>query len=104
MDLDFNADFKKSLLLELDMIIEPKEETERERNQVKKRVLESFPSNVWNVNTNGNMEVQMEVDFKKFLFAITEQTSINVEEKSVFDFYALLDSLKERKKNAGSNN
>ncbi|HET8839750.1 MAG TPA: hypothetical protein VFM82_12240 [Flavobacteriaceae bacterium] len=100
MDLQFYADLKKSLVLDLETIIDPDHNT-KELEELKKKVLAAFPTNIWNVNIPGNMEVQMEVEFKKFLFSISDQTNQNPIELSVFDFYALLDSLKERRKKDG---
>lgn len=100
MDLQFYADFKKGLELDLEKLINPNQ-SEDEFNQVQKRVLGAFPTNIWNINVDGNMEVQMEVEFKKFLFSISDQTTQNPKELSVFDFYALLDSLKERRNKDG---
>lgn len=104
MDLQFYADFKKSIELDLDLLI-TQNQNEDELNRVQKRVLGAFPTNIWNVNISGNMEVQMEVEFKKFLFSISDQTNQDIRQLSAFDFYALLDSLKERnKKNGRSDN
>ena len=46
----------------------------------------------------------MEVDFRKFLFSISEHTTKNVEDLSVFDFYALIDHIKEKHSNRRGNN
>lgn len=42
------------------------------------------------------MEVFMEVGFRKFLFSVSEHTNKDVECLSVFDFYALIDHIKEK--------
>ena len=52
----------------------------------------------WNVNHKGNMEVKMEVDFEMWLFAISEQTSENLNEITIIRFYSLINYIKSKKK------
>lgn len=67
-------------------------------------MLELRKPNVWNTNIAGNMEVETEVEFEKFLVSLSEYTNENLEEITVFRFYALIDLLKEKHKDNGSNN
>lgn len=61
--------------------------------------------NVWNTNVEGNMEVETEVEFEKFLVSLSEHTNDKVDEMTVFRFYSLVDLLKEKYgKNGRSNN
>lgn len=63
---------------------------------------------MWNVYIEGNMEIEMEVDFDKFLISIAENTKEDLEKISTFRFFVLVDYLKEKfsknKRNGGSNN
>lgn len=63
---------------------------------------------MWNVYIDGNMEIEMEVDFDKFLISIAENTKEDLEKISTFRFFVLVDYLKEKfsknKRNGRSNN
>lgn len=52
--------------------------------------------NVWNVHKKGNMELLMEVEFQKFLIAISEHTNENTDLLSTFNFYALVELIREK--------
>ena len=67
-------------------------------------MLELKKPNVWNTNIAGNMEVETEVEFEKFLVSLSEYTNENLEEITVFRFYALIDLLTEKHKKNGSDN
>ena len=67
-------------------------------------MLELRKPNVWNTNIAGNMEVETEVEFEKFLVSLSEYTNENLEEITVFRFYALIDLLTEKSKKNGSDN
>ncbi len=58
----------------------------------------SKPS-IWNVYMSGNAELEMEVGFEGFLFAIAEHTKEDLEEITVFRFYSLLDHIKSKQTN-----
>lgn len=61
-----------------------------------------IPNN-WNVNSKGNMEVEMEVEFEKFLMSVAEHTTENMSEITVFKFYSLIQYIKEKNvKNKGN--
>lgn len=99
-NLDFLAAIRRSIMIKHDQVGYPGDSSiikKLARNQ--QELLELIPTNIWNVNIPGNMEVQMEREFKKFLFVITERTSQDVTQKNVFDFYAQIDALKEAQKN-----
>lgn len=80
--------------MELDEIITG-EEIE-EKDSVEKRLLMMNLPNVWNVHHAGNMEIEMESDFAKFMFAVSEHTNQDISEITVFNFYALLEYIKEK--------
>lgn len=63
-----------------------------------KRLLMIRKPNLWNVNIKGNMEIEMEVGFEKFLIAITEHRNESIDELSTKRFYVLLDYLEEKYK------
>lgn len=54
--------------------------------------------NIWNINTAGNMEVEMETEFEKFMLAVAEHTNEKLDEITVFRFYSLLGYIKEKNK------
>lgn len=89
---------------EVDLIIDEDEAYKEEIFQAEKGMLEMRKPNVWNTNIVGNMEVETEVEFEKFLVSLSEYTNENLEEITVFRFYALIDLLKEKNKDNGSNN
>lgn len=89
---------------EVDLIIDENEAYKEEIFQAEKGMLELKKPNVWNTNIAGNMEVETEVEFEKFLVSLSEYTNENLEEITVFRFYALIDLLKEKYKDNGSNN
>jgi hypothetical protein len=93
--LQYSSELKGKLLLELDTIIDDVD-NKKIIADVDRRILEVFPPHVWNINQPNNMEVFMEVDFRKFLFSVSEHTNKDVEDLSVFDFYALIDHIKEK--------
>lgn len=95
--------FKNKLMFELDTIIDNDFDNDKLR-KVNKQLLEIFPVNVWNVNHENNMEIFMEVEFKKFLFSVGEFTNLNVENLSVFDFYALINHIKDKKPSGRGDN
>ena len=88
---------------EVDLIIDEDEAYKEEIFQAEKGMLELKKPNVWNTNIAGNMEVETEVEFEKFLVSLSEYTNENLEEITVFRFYALIDLLKKKNKNNGSN-
>lgn len=59
-------------------------------------MLEMRKPNIWNVNVPGNMEVETEVEFEKFLASLSEHTNENPEDFTIFRFYSLVDLLKEK--------
>ena len=93
---NFNVVFIQRLDAELDGIIEEDESKLDLIYNLEKQMLEFRKPNVWNVHAEGNMEVLMEVDFEKFLLAVSEHTNEKVDEVNTFRFYALIDLLKEK--------
>lgn len=89
---------------EVDLIIDENEAYKEEIFQAEKGMLELKKPNVWNTNIAGNMEVETEVEFEKFLVSLSEYTNENLEEITVFRFYALIDLLTEKHKKNGSDN
>ena len=98
-NLDFLGALRKSILIKYDMVLAPSDQKhDQDLSKNQKEMLELIPTNIWNVHISGNMEVQMEREFKKFLFVISERTTHDVTKKTVFDFYAQIDALKEAQK------
>ncbi|AHK11384.1 tail assembly chaperone [Flavobacterium sp. phage 1/32] len=92
---NFNIIFKNRLEAELDSIIKSEDFSEEIYN-FEKQMLELKKPNIWNVYAEGNLEIQMEVEFEKFLLAVSEHTNEKIDEVSTFRFYALVDFLKEK--------
>lgn len=61
-----------------------------------KELLKLQKPNVWNVYEDGNMEIEMEVEFEKYMLAVSEHTNEDIDEMSTFRFYALQEYLKEK--------
>ena len=59
--------------------------------------------NIWNIHLKGNMEIEMEVEFEKFLFAISEHTKEDMDKITVFRFDSLVDFIIEKNQNNGNN-
>lgn len=93
---NFNIVFKQRLDVELDKILKPEEKQADLIYDLESKMLEMRKPNIWNVHTDGNMEILMEVDFEKFLLAVSEHTNEKIDEVSAFRFYALIDFLKEK--------
>lgn len=92
---NFNIVFKNRLEAEVDSIINSEDFSEEIYN-FEKQMLELRKPNIWNVYAEGNLEIQMEVEFEKFLLAVSEHTNERIDEVSTFRFYALVDFLKEK--------
>ncbi len=54
--------------------------------------------NLWNVYMNGNAELEHEVGFEAFMFAVAEHTKEDLDKITVFRFYSLLDYIKNKNK------
>lgn len=80
------------------MILNPNEQSKELLYNLGKQMLEMRKPNVWNVFQPENMEIMMEVDFEKFLIAVSEHTNEKIDDISTFRFYALIDFLKEKYK------
>lgn len=105
--LEYNSELIKKMTLEVKEIAEGKNEAWTKAIQVhEKKMLSIFKTNSWNVNTEGNMEIQMETDFTKYMFSIEEHSNSEVEDMSVFRFYALEEYVSEkiRKQKTNGNN
>lgn len=75
------------------------DEVDEEKIDEKEReLLRLTLPNVWNVNRAGNMEVEMETEFEKFMLAVGEHTNEKLDEITVFRFYSLLSFIKEKNK------
>lgn len=84
---------------EVDFILDGNSESEQELFEAEKEILLQNRPRSWNVYVKGNMEIEMEVEFEKFLLSVSEHTNENVETLSVFKFNVLVDYLKEKNKN-----
>lgn len=92
---NFNIIFKDVLEAELDAILTEEDNSEK-IYEFEKQMLEMRKPNVWNIHTDGNMEILMEVESEKFLLALSEHTNEKVDDLSTFRFYALTDFLTEK--------
>lgn len=55
----------------------------------------NVPNN-WNIHAQNNMEIEMEVEFEKFLLAVSEHTNEDVSKITAFKFYSLIEYIKEK--------
>jgi predicted SprT family Zn-dependent metalloprotease len=102
--ISYNNELIKKLRLELNQILEG--ENDDLTAQIEKHeftMLSMDTPNSWNINRKGNMEIEMETEFVKLLYAISEHTNESVSDITVFKFYALVDFIKEKNKNDGNN-
>ena len=79
-----------------DILLEDNDKTRKALFVAEKDILELQDVNVWNVYAEGNMEIEMEVDFEKYMLAVSEHTNENMETMSTFRFYAMQEYLKEK--------
>lgn len=68
-------------------------------NRHEKNMLSIDSPNIWNINIKGNMEIEMEVEFEKFLLSVSEHTKEDLNKITVFKFYAIIEFVKEKKIN-----
>lgn len=69
-----------------------------------KAMLQIIGVNTWNTNIAGNKEVEVEVEFEKFVLSLSEFTNKDPGELSLFEFYSLENLLTEKYKKNGSDN
>ncbi len=67
-----------------------------EQRRQEKEMLRLSKPNLWNVYMNGNAELEHEVGFEGFMFAVAEHTNEDLETITVFRFYSLLDHIKNK--------
>lgn len=95
--VQFNNELIKMSLLEVRGILYgSSEELENQIGRHDKNMLSMNTPSSWNINAKDNMERRMEIDFEKYLFAVAEHTKIDVEEVSVYRFYALEEFIREK--------
>lgn len=95
--IEYNSNLKDLLLLQFGKLA-GEIVTDGEIEKKEKDLLLLDLPNVWNVNTPGNMEVEMETEFSKFMLAVGEHTNEKVSNITVFEFYTLLGYIKEKNK------
>jgi len=89
----------QKMRLEVLQIIEGDSDDRKNRiEQHEKSLLYMDKPNVWNIHHKGNMEVEMETEFAKFMYAVGEHTNEDMEVITTFGFYALVGYLKEKNK------
>lgn len=94
---EYNNELKKLLLLEFGKIA-GEEVSEADIDKQERQLLVLDSPNVWNIYKGGNMEVEMETEFEKFMLAVAEHTNEKLDDITVFRFYALLGYIKEKNK------
>lgn len=85
----------KTIKLELEEIISEIDNSWGIGESERKMLLMDLPKK-WNINQQGNMEIEMETEFEKFLLAISEHTNEDINNITVFRFYALIGFIKEK--------
>jgi hypothetical protein len=77
------------------------EENEKALFEIEKEILLKNAPRSWNVYVKGNMEIEMEVEFEKYLIAVSEHTNESIESMSVFRFETMVNYLKEKNSKNG---
>lgn len=104
-EIERNGAILKKLKADVNLILDDNEENKKALFDSEKEILELQKPNIWNIYIDGNMEIEMEVEFEKFLLTISEHTTENINEISVFRFDTLIEYLKEKNsKNGRSDN
>lgn len=84
----------------LEQIIDSEKDLSEDIFNVEKEILENDKPNIWNVHidSKNNMERVLEVEFQKYALAVTEDSSMRIEQTSVMTFYSKVLQLKEKYK------
>lgn len=80
----------------LDGVIDPSKDRTKEIFNIDKSILETDKPKTWNVHIDGNMERQLEVDFSVYAMAVTKDLNININDVTVFEFYAGVTLIKQK--------
>lgn len=96
-EVEYNNNLKQLLILEFGKLAGEKIKDD-EIDRKERDLLALDTPNIWNINTAGNMEVEMETEFEKFMLTVGEHTKEKLDEITVFRFYALLGYIKEKNK------
>lgn len=83
----------------IDQIINNEKDISDKKFKVEKSILETDKPNIWNVNISGNMEREMEVEFYKYAHSVTESSSIDIEDTTVFAFYTKVEQIMDKTPN-----
>jgi hypothetical protein len=94
----YNNELKQLLVLEFGKLAGDEDVTEEAIDKREREMLRLTIPNIWNVYQKGNLEIEMETGFDKFLVALGEHTTEKLDEITVFRFYSLLGFLKEKNK------
>lgn len=92
---EYSNELLKKLRLEVEQILTGISQEEAIGRHEKNMLLMDVPNN-WNINVSGNMEVEMEVEFEKFLMSVAEHTTEDMDSITVFKFYSLIQYIKEK--------
>lgn len=95
---NYNILVVRQLQAECEKIIHNDGSKELEIFDIEKQMLNLRRPNVWNVYEEGNLEIVMEVEFEKFLIAISEFSNETPDNLMTFRFYAQVDYLTEKHK------
>lgn len=85
------------------MLYGESEDTKNSIDKHERNLLSMEKPNSWNINKKGNLEIEMETEFEKFMYAISEHTTEDISKITVFRFYALTDYIKEKNSKNGNN-
>lgn len=94
MNLQYNVAKIKQLEAIVDGILG--QETTEDQIKYENEMLRLSKPNVWNVYLPGNAELDHEVGFEGFMFAVAEHTNEDLDKITVFRFYSLLDHIKSK--------
>lgn len=100
-EIEMNGLVLKRMKAQVDLIENDCDETRNALFEIEKDILLKNPPRSWNVYVKGNMEIEMEVEFEKYLIAVSEHTNESIEQMSVFRFETMVNYLKEKNSKNG---
>lgn len=63
---------------------------------IERELLQNEDPNVWNVHTDGNIDKQIEIDFRMYALTVVDYLNLDLENISVFEFYSSVKYLKNK--------
>jgi ubiquitin C-terminal hydrolase len=84
----------------LSWILEEDNNVEKEKKSTKE-LLKLIKPSFWNLNREGNADVDIEVGFEEFMISVSEHTKEDLNTITTFKFYTLLKHINKKHKDGG---